>query len=633
VSIDSPFLHVAGCRHFRGSFTKRQLILEIENAIPGVFPPFIVMDYFFCVKSLPETNQQLIQLEKRPGELMRLIQSQLGRLAAALALLSAPVFAQTPPDAGSLLREQPKPPAVVPVQPPPLVPEGAAQEPDAGPRILVKGFRIQGALLISETELLAQLQDVVGQELSFTQLQGVAARLISYYSQRGYLARVFLPPQDVKNGIVTLQVIEGKRGSLRLNGGGGRLDSSRIQRFIDSRLGAGEAMDLARLGEALEILNEQPGVTVRSSLAPGTGEAEIDLVVSAIEKPLLARRLSLNNYGSRGTGAGQLTASLGLANPSGRFDSATLMANVSEGSRFAYADYSLAVGDSGLRLGLNASYLDYRLTQSSFAALGADGTARTLGLSASYPLSRRFDLKLSLTGNLDDKILIDNTVAGETGNRHVTVATLGLNGAKPEADGTWGFGLKLLTGQSDQRNAGALATDLASRRVQGHFTKLGYDLSYLRPLSEDWTLTSVLRGQLADKNLDSTERMSLGGPSAIRAYPVGEASGDQAWLLTLNAARKLGEDLALNLFVDAGGVEQNRNTWATWNAGNPRLPNHYQLAGVGVGVDWRLGPVALLSASIAAPLGNNPGRDINNKNADGSKQDSPRGWISLTAQF
>lgn len=564
---------------------------------------------------------------------MRLIQSQPRRLAAALALLSAPVFAQTPPDAGSLLREQPKPPTVVPTPLPPLVPEGAAQEPDTGPKILVKGFRIQGALLVSEAELLAQVQDVVGQELSFTQLRGVAARLIAYYSQRGYLARVFLPPQEIKDGIVTLQVVEGKRGSLRLNGGGERLDSARIERFINGRLGAGEPMDLVRLGEALEILNEQPGVTARSALKPGTGEAEIDLVVSAAEKPLLVRSVSVNNHGSRGTGAGQITGSVSFANPSGRFDSATLMANVSEGNRFAYADYSLAVGDKGLRLGLNASYLDYRLTQSSFDALDANGTARTLGLSAGYPLARRPDLKLSLIGNLDDKILIDNTVAGETGNRHVTVATLGLAGAKPEADGTWGFGIRLVSGQSDQRNAGALATDQASRRVQGHFTKLGYDLSYLRPLSEAWALTAALRGQFADKNLDSTERMSLGGPNAIRAYPVGEASGDQAWLLTLNAARRVGEDLAFNLFVDAGGVEQNRNTWAGWNASNPRLPNHYELAGVGVGVDWRLGPVALLSASIAAPLGNNPGRDINNKNSDGSQQDRPRGWIGLTAQF
>ena len=82
------------------------------------------------------------------------------------------VFAQTAPDAGSLLRDQPKAPSITPAKPVQIalaIPP--ASDKDAGPRILVRGFRIQGALLVSEAELPAAMPtDEFGNELSSCQL-------------------------------------------------------------------------------------------------------------------------------------------------------------------------------------------------------------------------------------------------------------------------------------------------------------------------------------------------------------------------------------------------------------------------------------------------------------------------------
>ena len=100
----------------------------------------------------------------------------------------------------------------------------------------------------------------------------------------------------------------------------------------------------------------------------------------------------------------------------------------------------------------------------------------------------------------------------------------------------------------------------------------------------------------------------------------------------LGLSHKLGDTLAANVFLDTGGVTLNRNTWANWNAANPRLNNRYTLSGIGVGLDWRVGP-AVVTASIATPLGSNPGRDANDKNIDGSPQHRTRGWIGANAQF
>lgn len=555
-------------------------------------------------------------------------------------ILSTQAQAQQTPDAGSLLREQPK---TTPLPSTPAIPsrpvESAPQGQETGPKVLVKGFRIIGARQIPELELQAQLQSAIGHEFSFKQLQATTTILINYYMQKGYLARVILPPQDIKDGIVTLQVIEGKRGSLKIDNKGERLDAERVGRMIDQRLAAGESMDLTALGEALNILNEQPGVSARSSLVPGQGEGDIDLVVTAADRPLLSYGLGANNHGSRGTGEAQLTASLGLNNPSGNFDAASLLLNAAEGSTYGRADYSIAVGDRGLRLGVNVSSLNYHLTQSSFSALRAHGTAQTAGLMASYPLVRRQDLSLGLSGNYDQKLLKDYTVSGETGNRHVKVLNLGLNGyTQNSPDSLLGgsitsFGGNLVLGNSDQRNAGALSSDQSTRRAQGDFSKISYNFAHLRPINDSWSLNLSLRGQFADKNLDSSERFSLGGPTGVRAYPVGEATGDEGWLASFNLNRRLSDAVGATLFVDTGSIRLNRKLWNNWNSGTPRLENRYELSGIGVGFDWKISPLAVMNFSLANPLGSNPGRDSSNHNADGSNSNGTRGWLGLNAQF
>lgn len=568
-----------------------------------------------------------------PGALRPLALLRNGLVGLHVCLLSLPLSAQEVPDAGKILQQQPRPPAAPAAAPAQVAPEVVVPEADAGPKVLVKGFRIQGAVLVREAELTELLQPLVGRELSLRQIQAAASQLTAYYISKGYLARVIVPPQDIQDGIVILQVIEGKRGALDVQSTDAKLDRSRIQRFIDRRVQSGEVFDLKQLNTALSILNEQPGVGVSSSLKPGQEDGTIDLLVNASAKPIQSTNFGANNHGSLATGEYQASLGITANNPSGNFDALSVFFNFSNGSYLGRGDYSLAVGDSGLRLGVNGSFMDYRLVQTSFLALQGRGSAYTLGGTASYPLARDADFNLTLTASADAKWLIDYTVAGQTGDRLVGIGSLGLNGYTLGKRSVFNFGTNLITGNSKQRNASALAADQASRQVEGSFAKLGYTLSHLYPLNANWSLNTSLRGQFANDNLDSSERMSLGGPTAIRAYPVGEASGDDAWLMNLNLARRVTDKMTGTLFLDAGGVKQNHTLWAGWNAGNPDLPNAYELAGAGVGVDWRIGSAALLSANIAAPLGNNPGRDANNLNSDGSATNHARGWLSLTAQF
>ncbi len=543
---------------------------------------------------------------------------------------------QAPPDAGTLLRQQPAPPAVVPLPAPSLAPQAPISMEARGPRFLLKGFRFTGAVLIPEAELQARVSIFLDHEVNFAMLQAIALDLTGYYLEKGYVARVVVPEQEIKDGIVEMKIIEGVRGSLHIDKQGQRVDADRVAGFIDQRLGEGAPFDLSRLEAAAAILNEQPGVRSSTSLKPGSRESEVDVVVSADDKPLVSSAVAVNNHGARASGVAQAQGSVALSNPTGRFDAASLLVNVSEGNAYARAEYSLAVGSRGLRVGANASYLDYSIIQDSLKALDLHGTARTYGVTASYPLVRARTLSMNLAASHDVKKLVDQSAVGETGNRDVTATTLGVIGSLQHRLGSLSsqtsVGATVHVGESDEHNAGALAADSTTRRAIGSFSKLSYGIANVSDLGGQWSYSIALRGQFADGNLDSTERMSLGGLTGVRAYPVGEATGDEGWLVNLNLRRTFGNTLAATFFYDVGGITLNDSTWANWNAGTPNLRNRYTLSGIGAGVDWRFTPAGLLSASVAVPVGNNPGRDANGHNADG-RDNKARLWVSLNAQF
>ena len=147
------------------------------------------------------------------------------------------------------------------------------------------------------------------------------------------------------------------------------------------------------------------------------------------------------------------------------------------------------------------------------------------------------------------------------------------------------------------------AADALTARSDGGFSKLQGSFARLQSVDGPLSLYASVRGQLAFDNLDSSEKMELGGAQGVRAYPEGEAYGDQGYIGTLEARLMLGRwtaalpgQLQLIGFVDAGQVEYSHNPWF---AGS----NQASRSGFGAGLTW-FGPHDLvLQASYARKLG------------------------------
>ena len=135
------------------------------------------------------------------------------------------------------------------------------------------------------------------------------------------------------------------------------------------------------------------------------------------------------------------------------------------------------------------------------------------------------------------------------------------------------------------------------------------------------------------KNLDSSEKMSLGGVSGVRAYPSGEASGDEGYKFSFEVQYDLSRpdmdfDLIGTLFYDYGKIRQYKDS------SNITLttPNEYNLSGWGVSFDLIANERVKLNLGWAQAIGDNDGQSSSGNNSDG-RGGSSRAWFQVVFRF
>lgn len=558
-------------------------------------------------------------------------------LVATLAMLSLAVpnvKAQIVPNSGSLEREsrQELLPKAAALRLPPAKP---ASRPAEGVSVLVKNFRINGASLIPSDRLHDLLANRIGNKLTLAELEAACRQLSDYYYQQGWFARAYLPPQDVTEGEIQIQLVEGRLGDIQLEQaqeGSLRTNTNFVMQVISRRLIIGQPLSAKDLERGLLLANDLPGVEANGVLAAGEQEGDTNLLVTIKDRPLLSGDLGVNNHGIKATGPWQLFGGLALNNPSGRGDLLDLHLQATERLHSGQLSYTTPIGLNGSRLGLRYFGLDYRLGE-QFRALDAKGDAAIWGLDLSHPLIRSDAANLQLYSSIEKRSLNDDMLGSAIRKHRIEALTLGLAGDNTDdwqGGGGNSLSLNLTSGDLDLSAVAAdRAADRAGPRTQGGYTKLQGQMSRLQYLAPDLSLCISLGFQIANTNLDSSEKFSLGGPRGIRAYPVGEAAGDEGWLLKLELRKELQPGLTAIGFVDGGEIDQYKNTWKGWR-GQSKTPNHYGLAGAGIGLvmartDWQA------QLTIATPLGDNPGAS-KGKNQDGSTQEA-RGWLMFKKTF
>jgi hemolysin activation/secretion protein len=520
-----------------------------------------------------------------------MLRARLAFCALGAALLQCEVVyagPPVPPDAGQTLRElQPPPTPDVPREIPPLTIEnGTESNPASDIRFMIKSVQITGNSRISTPVLSALVSDIVGAEHSLTELRAAVARISDYYRKRGYpVARAYLPAQEIRDGAVTIGIVEGRLDK-RVIDNHSRLSDARAAAYID-HVKEGDVIRSAVIDRSLLILNETPGVGgSRATLQPGASVGTSELVIAVNPAGMFSGDIEADNYGNRYTGQYRLGGTLNINSPLRIGDQVTLNA-LSSGTdlRYGRIAYQLPIGGDGLRVG--AAYFDtsYRLGK-DFSVLEAHGTGIGGSAFVVYPFIITQKSNMTGTVSLEERHLTDYADATATvTEKHVYLANFGLSGAHWDTLGGSGLSsanLSLALGDLDINSPVTRLIDAFTARTGGRYVRLSYGASRLQQLTPRTFMSIALTGQRANKNLDTSEKFSLGGADGVRAYPQGEDIGDEGYMMNLELRHRIAAALQGILFYDAGSVTTNRNPF------DPSLPKSRKLAGAGVGVDVRL---------------------------------------------
>lgn len=526
-------------------------------------------------------------------------------MAGALVAASGNALAQPLVGAGGQIQQIPPPPLQQKTIPDIRI-DGANAARDtgpAGPRVLVKSLHVTGETLFPEAALVAAAGFKPGSQMDLRDLRDMAARISRYYNRRGYVvAQAYLPAQDIQDGAVTIAVVEGRYGKIGLRNRT-RL-SDRRARDILAGLDSGSPVAIAPLERRLLLLSDTPGVQVRSTLSPGAVVGTSDLTVDLTRGPLVSGSIDADNAGDPYTGAYRLGATVNLNDPTGHGDLLSLRVMSSfDGLNYGRLSYQTQI--QAATVGVAYSALNYRLG-GPFSSLQASGTAEIASIFASYPLIRSYDNNLTALVNLDDRTFQDKI--GSTSSitdKTAVVLTAGFSGDHRDrfaGGGSMQYGLAWSFGNLDIRTPAARIDDAAGARSNGQYGKLTYSVSRQQAVAGPLSLFAGIRGQVASKNLDISEKMELGGAYAVRAYPEAQIYGDEGYVATLEARLLLPSPTSvpgrvqLIGFVDTGSASANKSPWF---AG----PNRETVSGTGVGAIWAANNNFVAKVTYAHTLG------------------------------
>ena len=484
------------------------------------------------------------------------------------------------PDAGSVLKQIEQKPNSKPLQAP-EVNEPQEETPllKEGEKVKIREFEFKNNKIILNDELKKHLAKYIGQELTFNELKLAVASISVLYKEVGYLVQATLPQQNITSGIIQIDILEadfGKTNYLPMpNNEKPNVNQKLMMDIIYPPSKEGEPLNLNRLERGILLANDLPGAGAGVQLMAGEKAGTTDIDVKIQNKSRIQGSLTLDNFGSRMTGRDRALLSLNLQSPFGWAESIGLTTLKTDGTKYARTSFIMPVGNNGLKLGVNANYLEYEIVADEYQSAGVFGLSRGIGSLASYPIYRSRTKNLNIELNYDVKRFINKNISGTQSDYFTRIYTNAFPFDFTDqliAEGASNDGrLIFIHGKNDHFDDAI---------TNGYFNIAQFNFQRQQFFKYNFGVNFKINGQKSDHNLDSSQKIYLGGASGVRAYPATEAGGSNGYQYSVELQKFLPYDFTLTGFYDEGYVRQLID-------GNPASgPNTYRLKGHGVTLHW-----------------------------------------------
>lgn len=471
--------------------------------------------------------------------------------------------------------------------------------------LLVKGLVFHGNTVVSNKELESLTQPFVGQQLDLPGLERVAEQIAEYYHRKGYtLASAYIPQQDIRYGVVTIAILEGRLGDITVSGNR-YYSTDFIRGSFAEAMEEGVIRNVA-LERALLLLNDYPELKVSAVLAPGQSTGSTNILANVEDNRPLHATLDYNNYGFNNISRNRFGAGLEVGNV--LFDGATLNLNGILGDhpdrlQFLTGGYAIPLGVHGTKLVLSGSAGRFDVG-AELAALQIRGRIQTYDISIIHPfIKTRFQTLLLDAGfaSKDNRLFVLGNLVG---NDNVRMARLGINYDRLDLSGRTYISLYGYQGLGEVLGAMDNNAPLTTRQgADNRFTKGTVAAGRIQSLGHDLLLVVRGTGQITTGPVVVIEQMLLGGPDSVRGYQLGERFVDEGYTVTAETRIPLLPSSLPStqgaVFVDHGGGRL-RNP-------QPGERASASLTGAGFGIQTELPYYALrLRWDVGFPLGPKP---------------------------
>lgn len=495
-------------------------------------------------------------------------------LSTALAL-TLPTRAQVDVQPDPLPIPAPLPEAPV-LEPPEVEPGLPADDTTA---FEVSTVRVVGSTIFSPEELTALVAPFEGRSVTLGELQGLADALQQQYLEAGYITtQVRIPEQALTDGVVTLEVLEGRLANITVEGG------DRYNAYVTSRLGLASAKPLSQpeLEDQLQLLQAE-GLfdTIDAQLQRGEAPGESMLAVQLDEANPLSGRVFVDNYSPRSVGAERIGASLGYRSLAVAGDELTagISTTFTGGAQTYSLGYEVPVSphDSTVRVGL--SYEDFNITEQGNPAfaLGARGNAWVYETEFRHPLIRtpREELALSVGFRHRDgeSVLLDTiTVPSRT-----SVFQFGQDYLRRDGSGSW------VARSQFNLGTGLLgATINPSPQADGKFLSWLGQVQRVQVLNPDNLFILRADLQLSSDSLLGSEQFVIGGGQSVRGYTQNARAGDNGFRVSIEDRIVLSRNEAGNPLIQLAPFTDLGAVWFNDAATQPTQQNFLWGAGLGL---------------------------------------------------
>jgi hemolysin activation/secretion protein len=437
-------------------------------------------------------------------------------------------------------------------------------------RVRVTRFRIVGFDVIAEDRLQAPLAPFLGQELSLADIYRAADLLTRVYAEAGYaLSFAIVPAQDVEDGVVVLQVVEGSVDAveIQLKSGAGLVGETRLTDMIRRRftpLIKRGPVKVDELERAILTSGDLGGMDVSVVVRPSdaTPGAASLLVVVDLDPVVLEAQFDnriRDNLGERRYRAGVTVNSVLIPGDQLLLDARATLPT--DGFISGYVQYSAPITDDGLTGTISYSRARSRAVRGFLSILQFEGAEEVVRAGVSYPLRRTRNssliVGLDATAINSDSGIFGITLIDDRSRFYELYGSYDWAGT----DGTTGLVRLGLSQGIDGLGATGRFNPLRSR-TQGdpEFTAATASLVWNAPLVGTSRVRVTAEAQIGlNRGAAASRECNFGGDRFGRAYDYGTAGGDHC----INVAMEINDRLSFGpvtvqpfLFVDAGILRQ-----------------------------------------------------------------------------